>query len=244
MTVVPIASGSGGNATLLVEGGRSLLLDCGLPWNTLRRSCTPWPDGVLLSHEHSDHASGVAGALAVGVPVYASAETSAALPSNPYIPVTTLPRSPEPVEIRPGRVPPWRVTPVPTEHDGARGPLAFVVDAPFSTDRAVYAVDCPFLHNRVAGVTHWLIEANYDERLIPASVDEAQYRHILRGHMSIEQALALLQANDLSRTREIWLLHLSDRHSDAAGFRARVQRQTGLPCHVAPAQSEVLEVAR
>lgn len=51
--------------------------------------------------------------------------------------------------------------------------------------------------------------------------------------MSLETVKGFLAANDLSRVREIWLLHLSDDHSDAERFRREVMELTGKEVHVA-----------
>jgi phosphoribosyl 1,2-cyclic phosphodiesterase len=55
----------------------------------------------------------------------------------------------------------------------------------------------------------------------------------MRGHMSIEQTREMLLSNDLSKVREIWLIHLSDSNSDAEAFRDDIQAATGKPVYVA-----------
>jgi hypothetical protein len=42
-----------------------------------------------------------------------------------------------------------------------------------------------------------------------------------------------MQANDLSKVQEIWLLHLSDGNSDADRFKREIQELTGKPVYVA-----------
>src|SRR5262245_32708586 len=59
-----LASGSTGNAMLVVAGGSSLLVDAGLGVRTLKsemekRGVSPASlGGVLLTHEHTDHVRG------------------------------------------------------------------------------------------------------------------------------------------------------------------------------------------
>jgi phosphoribosyl 1,2-cyclic phosphodiesterase len=63
--VTVLASGSSGNAALLESGGTRLLVDAGLSRReTCRRlaalGIAPEPlDGILISHEHTDHTSGL-----------------------------------------------------------------------------------------------------------------------------------------------------------------------------------------
>jgi hypothetical protein len=52
--------------------------------------------------------------------------------------------------------------------------------------------------------------------------------------MSLKQCIATIKANDLSKTREIHLLHLSESHSDEARFVREVQEATGVPTYAAP----------
>ena len=72
------------------------------------------------------------------------------------------------------------------------------------------------------------------EILHKSDVSPEHKKRVLRNHMGLERAIELLQANDLSKTREIHLLHLSDGHSDAEGFKQAVAAATGKPDSVAP----------
>src|SRR5215470_11497647 len=65
MRVCVLASGSSGNATLIVAGGARVLIDCGLSAReTIRRiqSVGENParlDAIVITHEHGDHARGL-----------------------------------------------------------------------------------------------------------------------------------------------------------------------------------------
>lgn len=48
-----------------------------------------------------------------------------------------------------------------------------------------------------------------------------------------------LKANDLSKVREIWLLHLSDGNSDAERFKREVMELTGKPVYIALEKGEI-----
>lgn len=234
MTVHPIASGSAGNAILLREGKRSLLLDCGVPWSRVQEATgfsASLIDAVLVTHEHGDHCRGVGDARAAGRSVYCSAGTAKALGIEGFASIHIL----DPLLARHANCG-WQIMALPVTHHGAEEPVAFMVRSP-AGELAAYICDAPSMHHRMVGVTHWLVEANYDQALVPASLDDRQREHIEQGHMSIEQTIELLRANDLSAARGIWLLHLSDRHSDAADFQRRVMAVTGVPTFVAPART-------
>ncbi|MFZ1086715.1 MAG: MBL fold metallo-hydrolase [Terracidiphilus sp.] len=72
-----LASGSKGNATVLCGGRTRILVDCGLSCRELFRRMKlageepERLDAILITHEHSDHVSGVAvTARKLGIPVY------------------------------------------------------------------------------------------------------------------------------------------------------------------------------
>jgi hypothetical protein len=47
------------------------------------------------------------------------------------------------------------------------------------------------------------------------------------------KVIGMLRANNLSRCREIWLLHLSDANSDEREMQRRVQEETGIATYIA-----------
>ncbi|MDE2105850.1 MAG: MBL fold metallo-hydrolase, partial [Patescibacteria group bacterium] len=229
LTVQPIASSSAGNAVLLRDGSSKLLLDCGVAWSEVLQAVENESyliSAVCLTHHHGDHARGIVGASRSCVTVLTTPPVAelAGLVGYRYL------RPMRPGVIVDARG--WQVQSFDAYHDGAPGACGFVVDAP-GGDRAVYVVDTAMVHERFAGVTHWLVEANYDSGRL-GGLDPSQRRHIVEGHMSIDNCIALLKANNLLAAREIWLLHLSDRHSDEAEFVRRVEAATGVPTYAAP----------
>ena len=55
---------------------------------------------------------------------------------------------------------------------------------------------------------------------------------LIKSHFSIENVLAFLRANDLSKVKEIWLIHLSDGNADAGKFARMVEAATGKPVYI------------
>jgi phosphoribosyl 1,2-cyclic phosphodiesterase len=165
--------------------------------------------------------------MQAGVDVYASAGTLATLGvRDGHRAKTVLGKYPCDVGT-------WRVTPFRAVHDAAE-PLGFVLDSTATRERLLYSGDTCYIRPKVPGMTHVLIECNNDWRSIrDGDASYAEKRRIVRNHMSLETVKGFLRANDLSRLREVYLLHLSDRHSDEARFRAEVQALTGVPVYVA-----------
>lgn len=240
ITFTPIGSGSAGNLYLVTDGKAQLAIECGLPFREMRRRLgfgLSALDGVLVSHLHGDHAKAAKDILAAGVPVFASRETftgigleghhnARVLPSNAvsHVPNGQLNRE----------YSPWRVLAFELPHD-APGTLGFVIDGP-SGERLLYVTDAGFVPYRFERLNVIAIETNYSEAILRESGEPAKRKlRSLRYHMSLERALGFLAANDLRAVREIWLLHLSDAHSDEGLFIEAVREATGKPVFVAPA---------
>jgi phosphoribosyl 1,2-cyclic phosphodiesterase len=231
MEIKVLASGSRGNCYWVTDGSSPILLECGIAWKKIQQGLSFRASelaGCLVTHEHKDHCKAARELMAVGVDLYASAGTLAALGLASHRAHT----------VRHGaqfQVGGWQVVPFGVEHDAAE-PLGFLLAS--GGERLLYATDTYYLRPRFRSLTHIMIEANYAADILAANVESgavpgALKDRVLQSHMSLEHLKDFFQANDLSRVREIWLLHLSDGNSDAERFRHEVQELTGKPVYVA-----------
>ena len=88
MEVVSISTGSTGNAYFISDGHSSLLLDAGVPVRKIQVEThfrVSGLSGILVTHEHMDHAKAAKDLARLGLDVYASAGTLGA-PERPPIP--------------------------------------------------------------------------------------------------------------------------------------------------------------
>lgn len=231
MDIQVLASSSAGNAVALHEGGSTLLLEAGIRFEDLQRGLkhrVSQLDCCLVSHEHLDHARSVAKVMRAGVNVYASNGTWDNLNLGGH-------RCRVLVAGQVRQVAGWQVLPFDVRHD-AREPLGFLIAR--GTERVLYLTDSGFSPYRFAGLTRVLLEANFSTEILRAnvkngSIPRAHMHRVLANHMSIERAIDLLKANDLSRVESIHLLHLSDANSSADEFQQLVARATGKPVYIA-----------
>lgn len=205
-----------------------LAIECGLRFAELRRALDFRASelcGCLLSHEHKDHSCGASDLARAGIDVYASAGTLAALGLSGARFHT--------VKVHETfTVGPWTVYPFDITHDAAE-PLGFFLGHE-NGERLLYASDTPYLKYRFNGLTVIAVECNYEATVLQESeLPQSVKRRIVHSHFSLEYVLEFLQANDLSRLREIHLLHLSDGNADAVRFKAEVQKATGVAVYVA-----------
>jgi phosphoribosyl 1,2-cyclic phosphodiesterase len=210
-----LRSGSSGNAIFLDAAGTRLLIDAGLPADTIARELTATAispadlAAILLTHEHDDHASG-AGALArlAGVPVYANEATIAAagLTGAMVERFTTG---------QPFAVGALRVEAFAVSHDAAE-PVGFAVG--WNGTTIMVATDLGEVGDemieRARQADVLVVEANYDLRLLAVSPYPWFLKNRivgLTGHLSNDAAArAVVAAGTSGRPQTIVLVHLSD----------------------------------
>lgn len=238
MEVIPLASSSAANCTLVRHpSGRSILLDAGLKVRELRPLVgfqVSQLEAALVTHAHQDHSRGVEGLLQAGVTCAMRAETAEALGVTKHHRVRILAPQDHTRPRGPYMFGPWAVVPFDVEHDVPN--LGYVLAT--RSERLLYLTDTPFSRYRFEGLTHICLETNHSveqvlRRVEEGSLDALVGSRIIRSHLGLERAIELLKANDLSRVKEIWLMHLSNGNSDATAFKAAVERATGVPTRVA-----------
>lgn len=210
-----LGSGSKGNATLVECGGTRVLVDCGFALvETEARLARAGVDpaslsAVLVTHEHEDHAAGVARlAREYELPVFLTAGTYAAW-NEPCAP--RVHRFSPHGSFHIGEL---EVHPFPVPHD-AREPCHYVFS---HGGRRVGIVSdaghvTPHMRDCLSGCDALLLEFNHD----PIMLRDGPYTHQLklrvggkRGHLSNAQSAGLLVAMDCMRLQHLVLTHLSE----------------------------------
>lgn len=227
MKIEILASSSKANAYIIEDGNHSILIDCGLPFKQLQRESNFRLSSLefcLLSHEHKDHSRSIADLLNIGLKCGMSIGTKNALGiDSHYVFNLAIEHIAELYD--------WIVMPFHTQHDAAE-PCGFLIKSP-SGFKICFATDTAYLKYRFEGVTHWLIECNYsidilkDNKELPQSVKD----RIIRSHFELENVKEFFKSQDLSQTKEIYLIHLSDDNSDPKRFIDEIQQITGIPVY-------------
>jgi phosphoribosyl 1,2-cyclic phosphodiesterase len=223
-----IATGSKGNAYLIRDQGKHILIDPGIPIKQIRAGAAGVNlanlDFALVSHEHKDHSKAVPDLLRLAVPCLMSAGTAGALALE-GMPILVLKDSA--VTALSG----WMILPFAVQHDAAE-PLGFLIMTP-GGKKILYATDTYYIKYRFAGVTHWMVEANYAEDLLEknTALDGSIKRRIRQSHFEIGDVQEFFKSQDLTRSERIYLLHMSDGNSDASLFCDAIKKITGLPVY-------------
>jgi len=214
-----LGSGSRGNAWLIAHGATVLLVDCGFSLTeTTRRLARLGLEpgqlsGVLLTHEHTDHVSGI-GPLARRhrVPVWMTHGTQQAL-RDANLPDLRLFDTETTFAIGELEVAPFAVP-----HD-AREPSQFVIADGRHRLGLVTDLGGPTTHveHSLAGCDALVLEANHDRDLLATgSYPPALKRRIAGrlGHLCNEDAATLLSRLDTGRLQHVVAAHLSESNND------------------------------
>ncbi|HHU12272.1 MAG TPA: MBL fold metallo-hydrolase [Clostridiaceae bacterium] len=213
-----LRSGSSGNCIYVGKDGRGIIVDAGINGKNFAAALSEHGtspeqiDGIVITHEHIDHISGLGVILRRHkIPLYISEDTLAgALPRiGAFDPDLIVPiRAGVPFEI--GE---FSLTGVPVPHDAA-DPMAYKIDAgqtAVSVCTDIGVLDRSVL-DALSGSRLVYLEANYDEFMLA----NGPYPQVLKtrirgryGHLSNEACAEALIEFVRRGTTEIVLAHLS-----------------------------------
>lgn len=232
ITITTLASSSRGNCYRIDDGSTPLLLECGIPFKEIQRKLdfkTREIKGCLVSHEHKDHSKAIADVMKAGIDCYMSKGTAKVLNISGHRVKIVQP-------LQQFHIGTWTILPFETQHDAAE-PLGYLL-ANQAGEKLLFATDTYYIKYRFQGLTHIMVETNYAIDILKANIEtgavnDAMAKRLLQSHFSLDNVKEFFRANDLSKVREIHLLHLSDGNSDAERFKREIMRLTGKPVYVA-----------
>ena len=214
----PLFSGSSGNAIYVGTDRTNLLIDAGVSGSRVldelkKIGVNPSDlDGILVTHEHSDHIKGV-GVLArkLRVPIYATEGTWAGMEAK--LGKISLNQQAIIQTESPFYIGDLDITAFPTPHD-ALEPCGFA----FSNGCARFAIATDIGYARegwmkyILGADAVLLEANYDPDMLTAGPYPFELKKRIlsrKGHLSNDDAGAVAAKLVQSGAKQIILGHLS-----------------------------------
>lgn len=219
-----LGSSSKGNGYILETGNEALVIEAGCKLIEAKKAVgfnLSKIVGCIISHSHNDHAGYVQEYAKAGVVVLAL---------NSVIESKKLIRNYKAIEIGKGyMLGNFKVLPFEVMHDVPC--VGYLIEHP-ECGKVLFVTDTYAMQYRFTGVTHWLIEANYaddilTENILEGRIPQAMRKRLLTSHMEIDNTKEVLISSDLSKTRNIVLIHLSDGNSDERRFIAECKAATG-----------------
>ena len=201
-----IASGSKGNATVVVSGNTVLLIDMGITLSRLEEGLGEINlskkdiTGALFTHNHTDHISGI----------------KFLSPKIMYALEGTLPSSLSNVVClnKPFNIGDFVITPIETSHD-ATNPCAYLIKDKdsslfYMTDTGVFIEETLPL---IKDPTYLIIESNHDIRMLLNTNRPFELKNRImsdHGHLCNEDSAIATVSIIGEHTKEIVLAHLSE----------------------------------
>ena len=217
-------SGSSGNCALIRSEDKYLLIDMGKSCRTtltaLKSLGLAVSDcvGILVTHEHSDHVSGLDTFLKKHpVPLYGCADTLDTLASRGTIPpaVEAIPVDGQTLEIGS-----FTVTSFPTSHDvPCVGYRIHTPDGKTMTIATDLGVLTPPVHEALSGCDLVALESNYDLHMLRSGPYPYYLRARIestRGHLSNDECSAKLLELIQEGCKKFALCHLSQENNTPA----------------------------
>ena len=222
LSLVSLASGSGGNASVVTRGDAAVLVDCGISCKRVqermvRAGLSPSTlRAILVTHEHSDHIAGVrVTAKKLGLPVYVTRAAAEAIDLPDTIRLQYF-QAGEPFTVAGFHVEPYAIP-----HDSV-DPVGFVLSLAGGESRQRVGI-CTDLGSvtrlvidKLRSCQTVLLEFNHDvDMLLDGSYpwhlkQRVRSRH---GHLSNDQAGALLAALVDAELETVLLAHLSGKNN-------------------------------
>jgi len=234
MKLKVLGSSSSGNCYLIeINKNEKLILDAGINFKDVQKELQfnlQGIQGVLITHEHMDHLKYATNFALNGIDVYASEGTfkKLELTGHRFKIIKAL----QQFEI--GN---FTILPFDTQHDAAE-PLGFLIQYKPTREKLLYATDTYYIKYKFSKLNYVLIECNYNSEIARGNsqegiINKTRYSRLLESHMSLENLLKFLQANDLRYVKNIVLCHLSDTNSNQNIMKNAVYEATGIQTTIA-----------
>jgi phosphoribosyl 1,2-cyclic phosphodiesterase len=242
MKLKVLGSSSHGNCYILSNSSEALIIEAGLSLKEVHVAMNFKSNitGLIVSHQHNDHAGFIEDYVRAGIHVLALSDVFDAKNINDS--------EGNIIRLEYGKLYKFgnfKVYPFPVLHDV---PCAgYLIRHPemgttfFATDTFSIAKrddEGNIIPERFRGINHYMVEANYSDDILDQNISNGNIPAVLKkrlmlSHMEIGNTIRFLQTSDLSKVRDILLIHLSDGNSNEREFADMVKKSTGKRCMAA-----------
>lgn len=227
-----LGSSSKSNCYIIENKESILILEAGVSFKEVKKAIdfnVSKIAGVIVSHEHGDHAKYIPDYLKDRVPVYGPESLTQYHKINVVEHKKTF------------HVADFRIMPFALKHDVPC--LGYLIKHP-QAGTLLFCTDTYYMPYKFKGLNHILIEVNYAKDILNYNIQKGfihpvQAKRVLSSHMELQTTVNMLRANDLSQVANIVLLHLSDGNSNARLFKKEIEAATGRMAYIADRGLEI-----
>lgn len=216
MRIIASDTGSQGNCSVIQSenGNNFIVIDVGLKYKSVDKQIgykLHKADCILITHEHKDHTEHIGEFLKTSIPVYMGEKTFQRVCSKFYHSYHLI------FSFNPIETEGFIITPFPLYHTNSDGTdcecFGFLILDKSTGEKMLWASDTKYIKNTFPPLEYYCLESNYFEK--DSYEGEADYveksveiRRV-KSHMSFETVVKFLEMQDLSKCKEIHLLHVS-----------------------------------
>lgn len=233
MKLKVLSSSSSGNCYLLENKDEILMLEAGITFKRIQEGIdfnTGKVAGCLISHEHKDHSKSVVDLLKNGIDIYTSKGTIEGMNLEECYRLKQI-KNQEAIKVGG-----FTILSFDTQHDAAE-PLGFLIQHK-DMGKLLFITDSYYCKYKFKGLDHILVECNYQRDLLEENIENGTFPEwlkdrITKSHFELENVKEFLRSSDLSKTKNIVLIHLSSQNSNKELFKKEIERATGRPVYIA-----------
>ena len=229
-----LGSSSKGNCYLLLLGNETLIIEAGITYKEILKGLDFEIGnvvGCLVTHEHKDHSKAVKDLIENGIDVYSSEGTFKELKVKSY-------RAKVIKAMKWQRIGNFNILPFQVKHD-AKEPLGFLIKHQ-DIGGLLFITDTCYCEYVFKNVNHILVECNFIKEILDEnSITNSLRNRIVETHFELGNVAAFLEASDLSKVKNIMLLHMSNENSDRKIIREKIEGVSGLPITFADKNVEI-----
>lgn len=228
MNIVYSKTGSKGNCTIIFDGETYLMVDCGVPLNEVNKGCGYILHKVkncILTHQHADHSRYSKDVIKRGVCVYSAPDTANEASLSGFYSKFILEK--KTLQIGSYRVIAFDLPHLNADYTPCKN-FGYLIYSTRTKERLLICTDCHYIPQRFPPCEYYLIECNY----MPIEDIKSEFHRInsavesrrFRSHMSVDCCERFLLRQDLSRAKEIRLIHISKSNGDfSQQFKERIE---------------------
>lgn len=221
MKIVCSKTGSSGNFSIITDGNSYLAIDAGLKIDKCQQISKYQLhkiNGIIITHNHSDHISHLKDFIKMGKVVYAPEDVWHKIGNlgayKRYCKSLSSLRT-KGIEIGSFIIKPFKVKHLNSDLTECNN-YGYLIYSKVTKEKMLWITDCAYINNTFPPVDYICIECNYvdienytEEELNYISNISVEKRRF-DSHLSLSRCIKFLKKQDLSKIKFIKLLHLSE----------------------------------
>lgn len=231
-----IGSGSDGNCYLFRTETETLIVECGVSIQEIKRALRFNLRGIvgcLVTHRHKDHCKSLVDVCKSGIKCFALSDVFDSFDDTDRVTVETMGHK---IEAGKGyKIGNFNVFAFSSVHDVPC--LGFVISH-LESGRILFVTDSVTCNYTFPNLEHIMIECNYSDAILDYNIDQGieqrnKRNRLMVSHCELGTVKKILNRLDLRDCKDIMLLHLSKTNGNPDEFRGEIQRETGKLTYVA-----------